>query len=105
MLGDKIEIAPVFFRHGADAEIGLREIDAFGRTKLRPAGAGVHDLDQNMVRMHLADSAFDLAIVEENWLAGQRGGENFGKRAGDVRQIALRRLDMWLWFFVFGEHE
>ena len=39
VFGDKVEVAPVFFGHRADAEIGFRKIDALGRTELGPRAA------------------------------------------------------------------
>ena len=48
VFGDKIEIAPVFFGHRADAEIGLREIDAFAGTELRLALAAVCTISTSM---------------------------------------------------------
>ncbi len=91
MFGDKVEVVPVFFGHRADAEIGFRKIDAFGRTELGLVRARVYDLDQHVIGVHLADAAFDFAVIEEYRLARQRRGEDFGKRAGDVRDIAMRR--------------
>ena len=91
MFGDKVEVVAVFLGHRADAENGFREIDAFGRTELYPVLAGVHDLDQHVIGMDLADAAFDLAVIEEDRLARQRRGEDFGKRAGDVRDVAMLR--------------
>ena len=66
---DKIEIEPVFFGHGADAEIGVREVDAFGRAQFRFRRAGMQNLDQHMLGMHFANAPFDLAVVEEDRLA------------------------------------
>ena len=55
---------------------------------LAPLRGGVHDLDQHVVGMNLANAAFDLAVIEEDRLARLRRGKSFGKRAGDVRNIA-----------------
>jgi hypothetical protein len=102
VFGYKIEVVPVFFGESADAEIGFRKIDAFGRTELRFARARVDDLDQDVFGMNLADAAFNLAVVEEDRLARQRGREDLWKRAGDVREAAMRRRRAG---FFFGQHE
>jgi len=52
--------------------------------------ARVQDFDQHMLRMNLADAAFDFAVIEENRLAHQCRRKGLGESAGNVREIPVR---------------
>ena len=62
----------------------------------------MQDFDHHMIGMDLANAALDLPVVEEDGLSRLRRGENFGKRARDVREIAMLRQQR---VFVSGQHQ
>ena len=82
----EIQLGQVLLAERRHAQTAVGEVDALVGPEFRTAGAGFGDPDPQTALRRLLDQAPDLAVVEEDALAGSYVGEHLRQRTRDARR-------------------